>query len=150
FALAHCPGWRRPGLRSGPDRQSGGGLRFRRLTGTTNQLKDRHAGGFDLVAGRGPHAVEEALSGLPPRLDRHGRLIRTMCFSAAASFSAAGLLGLAGIGTLAQVRKRIELPLAVTPLLFAAQQAIEGVLWLTVNQGRAHSLTLANLFAAIA
>lgn len=73
-----------------------------------------------------------------------------MCFSAAASFSVAGLLGLTGIATMAQVRKRIELPLAVTPLLLAAQQAIEGTLWLTVPQGRAHSLTLATSFAAIA
>ena len=73
-----------------------------------------------------------------------------MCFSAAASFSAAGLLGLTGVGTLAQVRKRTELPLALTPLFFAAQQAIEGTLWLSVPEGRAHSLTLANIFAAIA
>ena len=73
-----------------------------------------------------------------------------MCFSALVSFTAAGLLGLTGVATLAQVRKRSELPLAFTPLLFAAQQAIEGALWLSVPEGRAHSLTLANIFAAIA
>src|SRR6185312_5966054 len=73
-----------------------------------------------------------------------------MCFSAAASFTAAGLLAMTGIATLAQVRKRTELPLALTPLLFAAQQAVEGALWLTVPAGRDHSLTLANIFAAIA
>ena len=73
-----------------------------------------------------------------------------MCFSAAASFSAAGLLGITGIATLAQVRKRAELPLALAPLLFAAQQAVEGALWLTVPEGRAHSFTFANIFVAIA
>ena len=73
-----------------------------------------------------------------------------MCFSATASFSAAGLLGLTGIATLAQVKRRAELPLALTPLLFAAQQAAEGALWLTVGQGRAHSIFLANIFASIA
>jgi hypothetical protein len=73
-----------------------------------------------------------------------------MCFSATASFAAAGLLGLTGIATLAQVKRRAELPLALTPLLFAAQQAAEGALWLTVGQGRAHSIFLANIFAGIA
>jgi hypothetical protein len=73
-----------------------------------------------------------------------------MCFSATASFSAAGLLGLTGIATLIQARKRTELPLAVIPLLFAAQQAVEGALWLTVPQGRDHSFALANIFAVIA
>jgi hypothetical protein len=73
-----------------------------------------------------------------------------MCFSATASFSAAGLLAAAGIATLTQVKKRAELPLALTPLFFATQQAVEGVLWLTVPEGPAHSLVLANIFAAIA
>ena len=73
-----------------------------------------------------------------------------MCFSAAASFSAAALLGLTGIATLAHARKRAEIPLAAVPLIFAAQQAAEGALWLTVGQGRAHSLLLANIFAGIA
>ena len=48
------------------------------------------------------------------------------------------------------MRKLADLPLASVPLLFAAQQGIEGALWLTVPEGRAHSLLLANLFAAIA
>ena len=70
-----------------------------------------------------------------------------MCFSATVSFSAAGLLGLTGIATLVQVRKSAELPLAATPLLFAAQQTVEGALWLSVPLGRAHSFALANIFA---
>lgn len=73
-----------------------------------------------------------------------------MCFSATASFSAAGLLAMTGIATLTQVKKRAELPLALTPLFFAVQQAVEGALWLTVPEGRIHSLLLANIFSAMA
>jgi hypothetical protein len=73
-----------------------------------------------------------------------------MCFSAPVSFGAAALLGVTGLASLTQVRKVTDLPLASVPLLFAAQQGIEGALWLTVPDGRAHSALLANLFAAIA
>ncbi len=57
-----------------------------------------------------------------------------MCFSATASFSAAALL--LGIGTLTlssarATRQRRALPFAAIPMLFAMQQLIEGVIWLT-------------------
>ena len=57
-----------------------------------------------------------------------------MCFSATASFSAGAVL--LGIGTLtlrsAMFAKRWrELPFAAIPFLFAIQQLIEGVIWLT-------------------
>jgi hypothetical protein len=57
-----------------------------------------------------------------------------MCFSATASFSAGALL--LGIGTLTlrsalATRRRRALPFAAIPLLFAVQQLIEGVIWLT-------------------
>ena len=57
-----------------------------------------------------------------------------MCFSATASFSAAALL--LGIGTLTlrsalATHQRRALPFAAIPLLFAVQQLIEGVIWLT-------------------
>lgn len=57
-----------------------------------------------------------------------------MCFSATASFSAGAVL--LGIGTLT-LRSAIganrwrELPFAAIPFLFAIQQLIEGVIWLT-------------------
>lgn len=73
-----------------------------------------------------------------------------MCFSATVSFGAAAILGVAGVATMMEVRRRADLPLALTPLLFAAQQAVEGALWLSVPEGRAHSMTLANAFAVIA
>jgi len=53
-----------------------------------------------------------------------------MCFSAVASFAAAGVTGAIGIVTLTRVSRPRELPLAATPLFFAIQQAIEGLLWL--------------------
>ncbi len=57
-----------------------------------------------------------------------------MCFSATASFSAGVLL--LGIGTLTMrsalaTRQRGALPFAAIPMLFAVQQLIEGVIWLT-------------------
>ena len=54
-----------------------------------------------------------------------------MCFSATASFSAGALLLGLGALTLRAARHPRELPLAAIPLLFAIQQLIEGVIWLT-------------------
>jgi uncharacterized protein DUF6629 len=53
-----------------------------------------------------------------------------MCFSALASFAAAGVTGAIGIVTLTRVSHGRELPLAATPLFFALQQSAEGLLWL--------------------
>jgi hypothetical protein len=56
-----------------------------------------------------------------------------MCFSATASFAAGGfLLGL-GTVTLRLARTPRERPFAAIPLLFAIQQFIEGVIWLTFS-----------------
>ena len=54
-----------------------------------------------------------------------------MCFSATASFTA-GIAQLA-IGTITtrRVRRKVELPYALIPVLFGLQQLIEGALWLT-------------------
>lgn len=73
-----------------------------------------------------------------------------MCFSATVSFGAAAVIGAAGAMTLTKTARPSELPLAMMPMVFAAQQAVEGALWLTVPQGRPHSLVPANIFAAIA
>jgi hypothetical protein len=54
-----------------------------------------------------------------------------MCFSATASFVTAGITGVIGIVSLTRARPR-EWPLAATPLLFAAQQGVEGLLWLVL------------------
>jgi hypothetical protein len=55
-----------------------------------------------------------------------------MCFSPTASFVIAGVTGAAGIGAVVRADKREELALAAMPLFFAAQQAVEGLLWLTL------------------
>jgi len=54
-----------------------------------------------------------------------------MCFSATASFSASVVLLGIGTLTLKSVRRPRELMFAAIPLLFAVQQLIEGVIWLT-------------------
>jgi hypothetical protein len=56
-----------------------------------------------------------------------------MCFSASASFIVGGSLVALGAVTAKRVEKRAELPFAAIPLLFGAQQIIEGVLWLSAN-----------------
>lgn len=55
-----------------------------------------------------------------------------MCFSATASFIAASATGLVGIATLSRISSPRDIPLAAIPLVFALQQAIEGILWLTL------------------
>ena len=54
-----------------------------------------------------------------------------MCFSATASFSAGVVLLGIGALTLKSARRPRELAFAAIPLLFAIQQLIEGVIWLT-------------------
>lgn len=73
-----------------------------------------------------------------------------MCFSATASFSAAAFLALAGGATLSRTRRPKDVALAAVPLVFAAQQAVEGVLWLTVPKGHAAGEIWATVFAATA
>ena len=54
-----------------------------------------------------------------------------MCFSATASFSAGAVLLGIGAFTLKAAHRPCEWPFAAVPLLFAIQQLIEGVIWLT-------------------
>src|SRR5690349_19747782 len=56
-----------------------------------------------------------------------------MCFSATGSFALSGIL--IGIGTAAVARSAspAHRMLAAAPLLFGAQQAAEGVVWLTIG-----------------
>jgi hypothetical protein len=76
-----------------------------------------------------------------------------MCFSAPASFIAGAVAGTAGIAAIARVKTRSELPLAAMPLFFAAQQVIEGLLWLSLpvapNQSATSALTEAFLLFAL-
>jgi hypothetical protein len=60
-----------------------------------------------------------------------------MCFSATASLVTAGMVGAIGVVAVRSTRTPAELPLACIPLLFAAQQAAEGGLWLALEHGDA-------------
>jgi len=54
-----------------------------------------------------------------------------MCFSATVSFVAGVSLSVFGAVTLKMTRKKTEIPFAMIPLLFGAQQIVEGMLWLS-------------------
>ncbi len=75
-----------------------------------------------------------------------------MCFGPVASFTSGAILTVAGAATLKSVRSKKELLLALFPLLFEAQQIIEGFIWLAVEDGPLqryqHPLTMAFLFFA--
>lgn len=57
-----------------------------------------------------------------------------MCFSAEASFGAAAALVAIGALSVQGAPTRAHLPLAAVPLLFAAQQACEGTVWLVLER----------------
>ncbi len=56
-----------------------------------------------------------------------------MCFSATASFTAGAALSVVGGLTVHKSRGKIELPVALVPLLFGIQQLTEGVLWISLS-----------------
>jgi hypothetical protein len=64
-----------------------------------------------------------------------------MCFSASASFVTAAITGTIGVVALTRVKGPREVPLAATPVLFALQQCIEGLLWLSLPQAADCSLS---------
>ncbi len=57
-----------------------------------------------------------------------------MCFSASASFVASGGLAIIGGASLASAPKNQRI-LTLVPILFAVQQALEGIQWLAIGQG---------------
>lgn len=61
-----------------------------------------------------------------------------MCFSASASFGASALLATLSYCALKKRTNNNQLLLYSTPALFAIQQAIEGLLWLTVYNAYSH------------
>jgi hypothetical protein len=58
---------------------------------------------------------------------------KVMCFSAGASFAAAGTLSVVGLLSAKQARGKELIPLALMPFFFGVQQACEGFVWITVN-----------------
>jgi hypothetical protein len=59
-----------------------------------------------------------------------------MCFSATGSFGVAAVLAGVGVVSLAQKKPDAHHILAATPLLFAAQQVAEGMVWRTIDDPR--------------
>lgn len=55
-----------------------------------------------------------------------------MCFSASASFAASGVLAVVGVASYRIANKKQKI-LAVVPLLFAVQQAMEGFQWVSFD-----------------
>jgi hypothetical protein len=74
-----------------------------------------------------------------------------MCFSATGSFAISGVLTAVGAASLARNSSKSHRMFAAIPLIFAAQQAAEGTVWLTMNGGRGplHQLAV-NVFLAVA
>ena len=60
-----------------------------------------------------------------------------MCFSPTASFVSSAVIGSIGVATIRKARVPRAMLMAATPLLFATQQLIEGLIWLKV--GHVHS-----------
>ena len=69
-----------------------------------------------------------------------------MCFSAAASFTSAVVIGAIGVATLAQKPEKRRLPFALIPLVFAVHQAIEGFIWLSFGASIAPSAVLVGAY----
>ena len=56
-----------------------------------------------------------------------------MCFSATASFSASAILGVAGVITLKNCKSSNQEMFGSIPFVFAIQQLLEGILWVTIG-----------------
>lgn len=70
-----------------------------------------------------------------------------MCFSATASFVAGAALTAAGVATLRMTSRKVEIAFAMVPLLFGAQQLIEGFIWLSLRQEPVADVTLTFLYS---
>lgn len=56
-----------------------------------------------------------------------------MCFSAEASFIVSGTLLVIGVTTVRKTIYQKDLPIAIIPFIFAIQQLVEGLLWVSLN-----------------
>lgn len=69
-----------------------------------------------------------------------------MCFSATASFTASAVLGIIGTATLGKTKNRRAWLLSAVPLLFALQQFVEGLLWVSLKSWSTYTLPLTHVF----
>jgi hypothetical protein len=69
-----------------------------------------------------------------------------MCFSAAASFTSAAVIGGLGAGALIRAPKSTQRAFAAIPLIFALQQCIEGGIWLAIRSSSPLAIPLTYVF----
>lgn len=72
-----------------------------------------------------------------------------MCFSATASFTSAAVLATAGVSALYLNKEPRQRWLVALPVIFGAQQAAEGVVWLTLANSWSREWHLASVIAFI-
>ena len=65
-----------------------------------------------------------------------------MCFSAQASFISSSVLTVVGVAAVKKAGDKKTLPLAILPLIFAFQQLIEGLLWITLPETGAYKFSI--------
>lgn len=73
-----------------------------------------------------------------------------MCFSASASFAAAGVLTVVGLLTIPQVRKKEYVMVAAVPFLFAVQQTAEGIVWRTMKNPDYKNIYMVSVYIFLA
>lgn len=73
-----------------------------------------------------------------------------MCFSAAGSFTLSGVLAAVGVASVARNSSKAHGMLAAVPLVFAAQQFAEGMVWLTFTKPAAETFHEAAVTSFIA
>jgi hypothetical protein len=69
-----------------------------------------------------------------------------MCFSATASFTASAFLAAIGVATLSKTKNRRAWLLSAVPLLFAVQQLVEGLIWVSLKSWPTYTLPLTHVF----
>ncbi len=65
-----------------------------------------------------------------------------MCFSAEASFAVGGTLLILGVATIRKVIHKKDLPIALIPIIFALQQMVEGLLWISLVEDDSGSVAI--------
>lgn len=71
-----------------------------------------------------------------------------MCFSAEASFIVSGALLVIGVATVRKTIYQKDLPIALIPFIFATQQLVEGLLWVSLSNNDTSQIPfwLSNIF----
>lgn len=69
-----------------------------------------------------------------------------MCFSAGASFTAAAVLSVIGLLSVAKAPSKSYVPFAMIPLFFALQQFAEGILWKTLSDNSYATLNVSMIY----